>query len=68
MDFPISHWSSHEHSREHSTGQQLSNREEVQGPRKRLSLQNDVSNINKPCDEVSVAAQLIKRVKACKSL
>jgi len=42
MDFPISHWSSHEHSREHSTGQQLSGRQEVQGQRKRLSLQNDV--------------------------
>ena len=42
--FPISHWSSHEHSREHSTGQVLSGREEVQGQRKRLSLQNDVSN------------------------
>ena len=24
--------------------------------------------LNKPCDEVSAAAQLIKRVKACKSL
>ena len=29
---------------------------------------DDFLRSNKPCDEVSVAAQLIKRVKACKSL
>ena len=44
MDFPISHWSSHEQSRELSSGQHVSGREEGLGQRKRLSLQNFVSN------------------------
>lgn len=39
MDFPISHWSAHDQSREHSSGQHV--REEGLGQRKRLSLQND---------------------------
>ena len=34
----------------------------------RLAVINQMSQYNKPCDEVSVAAQLIKRVKECKGL
>ena len=33
-----------------------------------VCLHNIFDNKNKPCDEVSVAAQLIKCLKACKSL
>ena len=42
MDFPISHWSSHEESRDYSmsAGQHASVEEEGLGHRKRLSLQN----------------------------
>ena len=42
MDFPISHWSSHEESRDYSlgAGQHSSAEEEGLGHRKRLSLQN----------------------------